>query len=67
MIVDEVNVLNGFVHVRMVKSDGGMHRTCLPVSGDADKQLQAVNDHLLAMGVASIPDSEWDKVRQVMQ
>ena len=47
---------NGIIEVRILKSDGGWHRTTVEPGTDADEQMAAVNTHLVKMGQAQCVD-----------
>lgn len=46
----EIDKATGTVMLRFEKSNGGWHRTAIPISGDMEKQIELVNLHLVSMG-----------------
>lgn len=47
---------NGILLVRILKSDGGWHRTAIEPGEDVDRTMAAVNAHLRAMGCEPCAD-----------
>lgn len=46
----EIDKATGTVMLRFEKSNGGWHRTAIPINGDMEKQIELVNLHLVSMG-----------------
>lgn len=62
-MIDRLYDVDGTVHVRIIKSDGGYHRTTIAPGVDPDLQMALVNAHLQSMGVDQVIPEDIGRVR----
>lgn len=57
--------LNGIIQLRLLKNDGGWHRTTLLPGQNVMAQFVAVNEHLAALGQSPVSDADISTVVSV--
>ena len=58
---------NGIVLLRFRKPDGGYHRTSIMPGQDAEKTMEAVNNHLQQMGHTVVGEDDLSVIRNTIQ
>ena len=58
---------NGIVLLRFIKPDGGFHRTSIMPGQDAEKTMEAVNNHLQQMGHTVVGEDDLSVIRNTIQ